>query len=71
MSQFARSDAGAIYDHIKIARNFLHLIDASRLNCAPGVVEPVGQVIEVDRRVDQRDVEGVAIGKNGGGNGNS
>ena len=43
----------------------------SRLNCAAGVVEPVGQVIEVDRGVDQGDVEGVAVGKNGGQSGNS
>ena len=70
-SQFACADAGAIDDHIKIARNFLHLINMSRLNCAAGVVEPVGQVIEVDRGVDQGDVEGVAVGKNGGQSGNS
>jgi hypothetical protein len=62
-SQFACADAGAIDDHIKIARNFLHLINMSRLNCCRRRCGTGCQVIEVDRGVDQRDVEGVAVGK--------
>ena len=53
VNQFTRANTGAIDDHIKIARNFVHLTNMGGLDCATGGAEPVGQVIEVNCGIDK------------------
>jgi len=53
VNQVTRANTGAIDDHIKIARNFVHLTNMGGLDCATGGAEPVGQVIEVNCGIDK------------------
>ncbi len=65
VNQFTRANTGAIDEHIKIARNFVHLTNIGGLDCATGGAEPLGQLIEVNCGVDARDGEGEAGSESG------